>query len=85
MIADIHWRGFGDPCYQAIVLPVRLTDEDRVLAVLVLGIAPRRIYDNEYQAFVRTLNRQLATLLASITLYESEVRRSRDAAVAAAK
>ncbi len=85
MIADFHWRGFGDPCHQAIVLPVRPTNEDRVLAVLVLGIAPRRIYDDEYEAFVRTLNRQLATSLASIILYESEVRRSREAAAVAAK
>ncbi|OAR03642.1 hypothetical protein LLEC1_00900 [Akanthomyces lecanii] len=85
MIADFHWRGFGDPCRQAIVLPVRPTNEDSVLAVLVLGIAPRRIYDEEYEAFVRTLNRQLATSLASIILYESEVRRSREAAAEAAK
>lgn len=85
LIADFHWRGFGDPCRQAIVLPVSPTNEDEVLAVLVLGIAPRRIYDDEYEAFVRMLNRQLATSLASILLYESEVRRSREAAAVAAK
>ncbi|ATY62435.1 ethylene receptor [Cordyceps militaris] len=85
LIADFQWRGFGDPCHQAIVFPVRPTNEDRVLAVLVLGVAPRRIYDDEYEAFLRMLNRQLATSLASIILYESEVRRSREAAALAAK
>ncbi|KAJ6786623.1 hypothetical protein PWT90_03712 [Aphanocladium album] len=85
LIADFRWRGFGDPCHQAIVLPLRPTDEDSVLAVLVLGIAPRRIFDQEYESFVRTLNRQLATSLASTILYESEVRRAREAAVLAAK
>ncbi|KAK2609179.1 hypothetical protein QQS21_002261 [Conoideocrella luteorostrata] len=84
LLRDFQWRGFGDPCRQAIIFPVRPTNGDNVLAFLVLGVAPHRIYDSEYEAFVRMLNRQLATSLASVILYESEVHRSRDAAEAAA-
>lgn len=85
LLKDFQWRGFGDPCRQAIIFPVRPTNGDNVLGFLVLGVAPRRIYDTEYEAFVRMLNRQLATSLASVMLYESEVHRSRDAAEAAAQ
>lgn len=84
LLKDFQWRGFGDPCRQAVIFPVRPTNGDNVMAFLVLGVAPRRLYDSEYEAFVRMLNRQLATSLASVILYESEVRRSRDAAEAAA-
>ncbi|OIW32623.1 hypothetical protein CONLIGDRAFT_572111 [Coniochaeta ligniaria NRRL 30616] len=84
LLEGINWRGFGDPCREAIIFPVRPTNGDAVLAFLVLGVNPRRPYDDEYKAFISMLNRQLATSLASVILYEDEVRRSRDAAEAAA-
>jgi len=84
LLEGIHWRGFGDPCREAMVFPVRPTNGDAVLAFLVLGLSPRRPYDIEYKAFLTMLNRQLSTELASVILFEDEVRRSRDAAEAAA-
>ncbi|KFA46842.1 hypothetical protein S40293_05604 [Stachybotrys chartarum IBT 40293] len=84
LLEGINWRGFGDPCAQAIIFPVRPTNGDAVLAFLVLGVNPRRPYDDKYKSFISMLNRQLATSLASIILFEDEVRRSRDAAEAAA-
>ena len=84
LLKGFQWRGFGDPCRQAIIFPVRPTNGDNVQAFLILGIAPRRIFDADYEAFVRLLNRQLATLLASVMLYESEVRHHQHAAETAA-
>ncbi|KAH8682652.1 aerobic respiration control sensor protein arcB [Xylariales sp. PMI_506] len=84
LLEGIEWRGFGDPCNSAIIFPVRPTNGDMVLAFLLLGVNPRRPYDDGYKAFTSMLNRQLATSLASFMLYEEEVRRSRDAAEAAA-
>ena len=49
-----------------------------------LGVNPMRAYDDEYKAFTTMLNRQLATSLASVMLFEDELRRSRNAAEAAA-
>jgi PAS domain S-box-containing protein len=63
---------------------VRPTNGDTVLAFLLIGVNPRRAYDREYMAFISMLNRQLATSLASTMLFEEEIRRSRDAAEAAA-
>lgn len=84
LLEGIEWRGFGDPCREAIIFPVRPTNGDAVLAFLVLGVNPRRPFDDEYKSFISMRNRQLATSLASVILYEDEVRRSRDAAEAAA-
>jgi PAS domain S-box-containing protein len=84
LLEGINWRGFGDPCREAIIFPGRPTNGDNVLAFLVLGVNPRRPYDDQYKAFTNMLHRQLATSLASIILFEDEVRRSRDAAEAAA-
>ncbi|PKS05150.1 hypothetical protein jhhlp_008517 [Lomentospora prolificans] len=68
----------------AIIFPVRPTNGDNVLAFLLIGVNPRRPYDDGYKAFTRMLNRQLATSLASFMLYEEEVKKSRDLAEAAA-
>lgn len=83
LLEGVNWRGFGDPCREAIIFPVRPTNVDTVLAFLLVGGNPRRPYDDEYKAFTSMLNRQLATSLASVMLFEEEVRRSRDAAEAA--
>lgn len=84
LIEGIQWRGFGDPCTQAVITPIRPTNGENVLAFLLLGINPRRPYDDGYKSFTALLNRQLATSLASFMLYEEEVRKSRDLAEAAA-
>jgi len=84
LLDGIEWRGFEEPCREVIIFPVRPTNGDSVMAFLVLGVNPRRPYDDEYKAFTGMLNRQLATSLASVILYEDEVRRSRDAAETAA-
>lgn len=83
LLEGIEWRGFGDPCHEAIIFPVRPTTADNVLAFLVLGVNPRRPYDNEYKAFATMFNRQLATSLASTILFEEETKRMRDAFEAA--
>lgn len=54
------------------------------MGFLVIGVNPRRHFDKDYEAFVSLLNRQLATSLASVTLFEEEIRRGNTAAEAAA-
>ncbi|KAF2260810.1 aerobic respiration control sensor protein arcB [Lojkania enalia] len=84
LLEGIEWRGFGDPCKEAIIIPVRPTNGENIFAFLLIGINPRRAYDEDYKAFTTMLNRQLATSLASFLLFEDEVRKSRSAAEAAA-
>ncbi|KAF2822202.1 putative histidine kinase HHK16p [Ophiobolus disseminans] len=85
LLEGIEWRGYGDPCKEAIIFPVRPTNGETVFAFLLIGINPRRAYDEEYKAFATMLNRQLATSLASVLLFEDEVRKSRHAAETAAQ
>ena len=84
LLEGINWRGFKEPCREAIIIPVRPTNGENVFAFLLIGINPRRAYDEDYQMFITMLNRQLATSLASVLLFEDEVRRSRNAEEAAA-
>lgn len=84
LMDGFEWRGYGDPCKEAIVCPIRPTNGENVMGFLVFGINPRRRFDNDYQAFIRLLDRQLATSLASVTLFEAEIKRGLNAAEAAA-
>jgi hypothetical protein len=37
LLEGIEWRGFGDPCREAIIFPVRPTNGENVLAFLLIG------------------------------------------------
>jgi PAS domain-containing protein len=49
-----------------------------------VGVNPRRQFDDGYQSFIKLIDRQLATSLASVSLLENEIRRGLTAAEAAA-
>ncbi|MCJ1350250.1 MAG: hypothetical protein MMC33_000231 [Icmadophila ericetorum] len=84
MLEGIEWRGFGDPCRAAVVCPIHPTTGESILGFLVMGINPRRPYDDDYNLFVQLLSRQLATSMASVVLFEEEIRRGQRAAKLAA-
>lgn len=84
LMENFELRGFGEPCSEALVCPIRPTTGENVLGFLVVGVNPRRPFDDDYQSFIQLLDRQLATSLASVTLLEAEVRRGLTAAEAAA-
>lgn len=84
LLEKMEWRGFGDPCRAVVVCPIHPTTGDSVLGFLVLGVNPRRPYDDDYSLFVQLLSRQMATSLASVVLFEEEIRRGQRAAKLAA-
>ncbi|KAK1758611.1 hypothetical protein QBC47DRAFT_375225 [Echria macrotheca] len=84
LLDGLEWRGFGDPCRAAVVLPIRPTKEENVMGILLLGLNPRRPYDNDYRQYISLLSQKLTTSLASIVLLEEEARRGRNAAEQAA-
>ncbi len=84
LLDGIDWRGFGDPCSAAVCCPINLTSGDSVLGFLIMGVNPRRPYDDDYSLFVQLLSRQLATATASVVLFEEEIARGRRAARLAA-
>lgn len=84
LLQGLEWRGFEDACRTAVVCPIRPTREENVMGVLLLGLNPRRPYDNDYRQFISLLNQKLTTTLASTVLLEEEYRRGRNAAQEAA-
>lgn len=84
LIDGLEWRGFGDPCRAAIVCPIHPTTGETILGFLIMGINPRRPYDDDYSLFIQLLSRQLATSMASVVLFEDEIRRGQRAAQLAA-
>ncbi|QRD03110.1 hypothetical protein JI435_141240, partial [Parastagonospora nodorum SN15] len=85
MMEGLDWRGFGDPCRDVVICPIHPTTGETILGFLVLGINPRRPYDDDYNLFIQLLSRQLATSLASVVLFEEEIRRGQKAAKLAAE
>ncbi|KAI7560757.1 hypothetical protein KC346_g22484, partial [Hortaea werneckii] len=84
LLDGLEWRGFGDPVRTVVVCPIHPTTGENTLGFLVLGVNPRRPYDDDYSLFVQLLSRQLATSLASVVLFEEEIRRGQKAAKLAA-
>ncbi|KAG6010734.1 hypothetical protein E4U21_004122 [Claviceps maximensis] len=88
LVQDLNWRGFGDACRHLVVFPVNPVaawyEATYPRGFVVLGVNPRRPYDEDYKLFVHLMMRQLATSLASVVLFEEEVRRSAKAARLAA-
>ncbi|KAG6038677.1 hypothetical protein E4U41_003888 [Claviceps citrina] len=88
LVQGLDWRGFGDACRHLVVFPINPIaawyEATYPRGFVVLGVNPRRPYDEDYKLFVHLLMRQLATSLASVVLFEEEVRRSAKAARLAA-
>ncbi|KAI9744446.1 MAG: hypothetical protein M1818_001975 [Claussenomyces sp. TS43310] len=85
LIAGLSFRGFGDPCRAAVICPIHPTTGEAILGFLVMGINPRRPYDDDYSLFIQLLSRQIATSMASVVLFEEEIRRGQRAARLAAE
>ncbi|KAF2853516.1 hypothetical protein T440DRAFT_390040 [Plenodomus tracheiphilus IPT5] len=85
LMEGLDWRGFGDPCRDVVICPIHPTTGETMLGFLVMGVNPRRPYDDDYNLFVQLLSRQLATSLASVVLFEEEIRRGQKAAKLAAE
>ncbi|KAI1766680.1 hypothetical protein GGR53DRAFT_195395 [Hypoxylon sp. FL1150] len=85
LMDGLAWRGPGDPCKSIVIFPVHpTTGSESVVGFIVMGVNPRRPYDSDYQLFINLLSRQLATSLASVVLFEEEIRRGQRAAQMAA-
>lgn len=82
----LQWRGFGDPSRTLVVFPVvPTTTGEAVVGFIVMGVNPRRPYDEDYKLFIHLLSRQLATSMASVVLFEEEIKRGQKAARLAAE
>ncbi|KFA53690.1 hypothetical protein S40293_03844 [Stachybotrys chartarum IBT 40293] len=85
LLEGLNWRGFGEPSRTLVVFPIiPTTTSEAVAGFIVMGVNPRRPYDDDYQLFIHLLSRQLATSMASVVLFEEEIKRGQRAARLAA-
>jgi PAS domain-containing protein len=76
LVRDVQWKGFGDPCRAVAICPLNPTSsKDNILGFLVIGLNPRRPYDDDYRQFVLIAHRLLSTSLTSILLHEEDITR----------
>ncbi|KAJ4337071.1 hypothetical protein N0V87_004924 [Didymella glomerata] len=81
VLADVDWKGYGDPCRVVVICPIMPTtgDNAQVEGFVILGVNPRRPFDDNYQKFVHVMLRLMATSLASVALFDAEVRQKEKA------
>ena len=84
LLEAVEPRGYDDFCKAAVCCPIHIPMGDSVLGFLLMGVNPRRPYDDDYDLFIQLLNRQLAASMASCVLFEEEIAKGRRAARLAA-
>jgi PAS domain-containing protein len=75
-LTGIQWKGFGEPTHVA-VCPLISTESKNLLAFLVIGLNPRRPFDDDYRAWVQFLTEQVTTPQISAVILRQEVDRRR--------
>jgi hypothetical protein len=72
-----HWcrasraRGYKDESKKAIIFPASCTAFQHVKALVVLGIAPRRPFDEVYQGFIQEVQKCIADQAFAISCMEA--------------
>ncbi|KAF2714322.1 hypothetical protein K504DRAFT_394618, partial [Pleomassaria siparia CBS 279.74] len=76
LVRGIEWQGFGDPCRTVAICPLNPTSSrESFLGFMVIGINPRRPYDEDYIQFILVASRLLSTSLTSILWHEEDIDR----------
>ncbi|KAF2440887.1 hypothetical protein P171DRAFT_465568 [Karstenula rhodostoma CBS 690.94] len=76
LVRGVDWKGYGDPCRGAVICPITPTSsKDNILGYMVLGLNPRRPYDEDYRHFIMVASRLVSTSLTSILLHEEDIYR----------
>jgi hypothetical protein len=81
VLASVDWKGYGDPCRIIVICPITPTtgNNAQTEGFVIIGVNPRRSFDESYQKFVHVMLRLMATSLASVVLFEAEVKQKEKA------
>ncbi|KAH7324107.1 hypothetical protein BKA65DRAFT_555769 [Rhexocercosporidium sp. MPI-PUGE-AT-0058] len=72
---ELTWRGFGVPSTHIGVFPIIPNDSTSLLAFLVIGLNPRRPWDEDYRSFLLSLTQQVPNPQLSAVILREEVER----------
>jgi PAS domain S-box-containing protein len=73
---DLPCGAWDRPPFQAAILPVSATGESARSGVLIVGLNPFRLFDENYRGFLGLVAGQIAAALANAQAYEEEKRRA---------
>jgi signal transduction histidine kinase/FixJ family two-component response regulator len=83
LVADLAQRfaclprePWGEPAHEALLLPIPQPGGHQVAGVVVLGISPRRAFDDDYRGFFDLVAGHVATALSNARAYEQERERA---------
>lgn len=74
LLNGIQWRGHGEPCTTLLICPIIPTTSENVQGFVLLGLNQRWPCDDDAVQFAKVLSRLFATSLASVVLFEEEIR-----------
>ena len=73
-------RGYKDSCKEAVIIPTSCTAFQNVRALVIVGIAPRRPFDEVYQGFIRDVQKCIADQAFAISCLEAKAIEKQKAA-----
>jgi len=65
-----------EPVQSAMVLPIAQAGQKQPIGLLIAGISPRRLFDDDYQGFFDLIAGQVATAIARAQAYAAERQRA---------
>jgi PAS domain S-box-containing protein len=81
IIRRIEATGIQELPRTCVVCPLSSSVDESVEAFLILGISPRRPYDEDYELFVNLLLRQVESTITFVKLFEKEKERLKQKAI----
>ncbi len=73
---DLPTGAWHQPPTQAAVLPIATTGEKERPGVLIVGLSPFRLFDENYRSFLGLVAGQIAAAIANADAYEEERKRA---------
>jgi PAS domain S-box-containing protein len=61
---------------RALVLPMKRAGQDQLVGFMIVGVSPRRTFDDSYSAFLDLVATQIAATIANAQAYEAERERA---------
>jgi PAS domain S-box-containing protein len=69
VLDEVDWQGYGEQSRTIVVVPLGVVNSV-VSGFVIIGLNPRRDFDDDHQQFVTDLRRQLVTILTSVLTVE---------------
>jgi PAS domain S-box-containing protein len=73
---DLPAGAWQRPPHQAVAVPIAPSGEKGKAGVLIAGLSPFRLFDDNYRGFVDLVSAQIAASIANAQAYEEERKRS---------